>query len=111
MALSLFTYNIALAIPFSSNIPIIRKITKVGSNYTIQIDNVMEVGLVFLDTRIKDSQILDDATSLMAVLCPVRSSALVYPDLYSLPPINGTVTKNKVSLGIVKNLIAIVTNI
>lgn len=87
----------ALANPFSSNLPFIGKITEVGSNYTIQIDNITDVKLAFLDTNMKDPQMLSDATHFMSILCPIRSPVLVYPDLYSILPINWTLPKGEIS--------------
>lgn len=90
-------YNDALANPFFSNLPFIGKITEVSNNYTIQIDNITDVRLAFLDTRMEDPQILDDATHFMSVLCPIRSPVLVYPDLYSTLPNTWTVKKSEIS--------------
>lgn len=90
-------YTNALANPFSSNLPFIGKITEVGSSYTMQIDNNTDIKLAFLDTHIKDPQILADATHFMSVLCPIRSPVLVYPDFYSILPNNGNVTKSEIS--------------
>ncbi|MDN5867685.1 MAG: hypothetical protein L0H55_09850 [Candidatus Nitrosocosmicus sp.] len=90
-------YSNALANPLSSNLPFIGKITEVGSNYTIQIDNITDVRLAFLDTRMKDPQILDDATHFMSVLCPIRSPALVYPNLTFILLNSWTVAKNEIS--------------
>ena len=90
-------YTKALAHPFSSNLPFIGKITEVGNNYTMQIDNSTDVKLAFLDTPIKDSQILADATHFMSVLCPIRSPVLIYPDLYSILPNNVNDTKSEIS--------------
>lgn len=95
--ISNLNYNDALGNPFSSILPFIGKITEVGPNYTIQIDNITDVRLAFLDTRIKDPQILGDATHFMSVMCPIRSPALIYPDMNSNLASNGTVTNSEIS--------------
>ena len=90
-------YATTLANPFSSNLPFIGKITEVGSDHTIKIDNSTDVKLTFLDTHIKDPQMLADATHFMSVVCPIRSPILVYPDLYSVLSNYGNDMKSEIN--------------
>jgi len=97
MLISDAKYTKALANHYSSNLPFIGKITEVGNNYSMQVDNNTDVKLAFLNTHTKDPQILADATHFMSVLCPIRSPVLVYPDLSSVLLNNVNDTKSEIS--------------
>lgn len=65
----------------STNDSFTGQITGVYNNYTVQVNNNTIVNLALLETNVNESSIQIDATHFMSVLCPIRSPAIIYPDV------------------------------